>query len=142
MELDKYNTTTAPDAPTSAPTSTPIPTHADTPAASTPTPDAAPQHKKRFTLRIRKRTHPHAAEETSHVNVSVAGPSLQVVDAAEAPGGSAGTGTDAGVGAAVGAAAEAAAKEAREKEEGGVRVLIRIEALDANGESPNTQPTD
>ncbi|KAF8578966.1 hypothetical protein K439DRAFT_1395053 [Ramaria rubella] len=128
LELDKYDPAAQPAALRHAETHTP----SETPAASAPTPPAAgppaenaSQQKKRFTLRIRKRTHPHAAEDANRV--SIAGPALQVVDV-ETPA------TD----------APAHEKEAKEKDEGGVRVLIRLEALDVNEHtlvSPNSQAT-
>ena len=125
LELDKYDTSAQPPSPVTpasdpAPPTTTPPTD-DGPAPSESVVEPATQHKKRFTLRIRKRTHPHAAEDANRV--SVAGPALQVVDAE--------THGQNGNGSAV---ASGAGKEAPEKDEGGVRVVIKLEALDANGE--------
>ncbi|KAF8524375.1 hypothetical protein BU17DRAFT_74828 [Hysterangium stoloniferum] len=123
LELDKYD----PSAQTAALESTPAdpstaPKGGPTPPTAEQTPaETAPNHKKRFTLRIRKRTHPHAPEDSTHM--SVAGPALQVVDL-ETPG----DGTHG----------------AKEKDEEGVKVLIKLEALDANEHglaSPNSQTT-
>lgn len=117
LELDKYDPTAPSRAVSSAPVvelpadaepiSAPASTSPDAPA------ETVPHQKKRFTLRIRKRT---PDEDMGHV--SVAGPALQVVDV-ETP--------------AEGASAQE--REAKEKSDGGVKVLIKLEALDANGES-------
>lgn len=119
LELDKYD---APVQPILSP-SVSEPTVA-TPNDGPPSSDSAvepnPHHKKRFTLRIRKRTHPHAGEDTTRE--SVAGPALQVVDAETNGSGGGNAVPSSGVG-----------KETREKDEGGVRVVIKLEALDANG---------
>ncbi|KIJ37016.1 hypothetical protein M422DRAFT_260663 [Sphaerobolus stellatus SS14] len=127
LELDKYDPI-MPSPPSETPASEPSNQPSEGPASSssdvaitTPEPANEPHHKKRFTLRIRKRTHPHAAEE-SH-QVSVAGPALQVVDM-EAPHGD--------------------GDKVKHKEEGGVKVLIKLEALDEHDHSlasPNSQIT-
>lgn len=113
LELDKYNSTAQSSDDLASQTHLPP---AEAPSASQTAlpsleqhPASAPQHKKRFHLRIRKRTHPDAAEDTTRL--SVAGPALQVVDM-EAP------------------TTENAHKE---KEEEGVKVYIKLEALDVNG---------
>jgi len=117
LELAKYDPLTTAGA--SSETADPSESTANLPSNSstslpsaTPEPDASTHHKKRFTLRIRKRTHPHAAEDTNQV--SVAGPALQVVDV-ETP--------------------STIPDKEKDKEEGGVKVMIKLEALDEHGMS-------
>lgn len=110
LELDKYD----PTALANGLSSQVAPPSADTTSAPAPVPTQEqpsdnPTHpKKRFHLRIRKRTHPHAIEDTTRL--SVAGPALQVVDM-EVP----------------------AENTQKEKDEGGVKIYIKLEALDVNG---------
>ena len=134
LDLDQYDISThhsltpvstrAPDASTFPETPTPAVNNSST--TQLPAENGQQHHKKRFTLRIRKRTHPHAVEDANRL--SIAGPALQVVDAetlAQTGSGSAGADTD----------PSGPEKETKEKDEGGVRVLIKLEALDADGES-------
>ncbi|GJJ15063.1 hypothetical protein Clacol_009338 [Clathrus columnatus] len=127
LELDKYDIasqssnglTLQVPAPSTGTASASSPTSPSAPEQPSSTDNVTHHHKKRFHLRIRKRTHPHAAEDTTRL--SVAGPALQVVDM-EAP----------------------TENVQKGKDEEGVRVFIKLEALDVDEyrlASPNSQTT-
>jgi hypothetical protein len=115
LELDKYDPTASPAITKVTDDTSSSKADATTEPSMSNTPTQGPEHphKKRFTLRIRRRTHPNAPEDRNQV--SVAGPALQVVDM-ETPNPN---GLDA----------------AKDKDEGGVRVMIQLEALDEHGMS-------